>query len=232
MLNCLKIWSLFFNLSFKCFISGILSFFAIQAGARKVYAVEASSMASHAEVCTFTTVWYLNLCRWFKDTGILTFTRQGNYRMCYWMLCTLKSIWNVAVRQISLPASPHGLVTGKFAAFDVFFSYTLYCFWNSSKEWSYTQHYIRKEEQTFQNWSKTRLSDSAPKGTIQSKDTSREKKSNPGKSMFLRNWILPLRPNRFLVEIVHFTLGLCFLDPNYFTPIQVMVEGGIYGKNL
>ena len=32
--------------------SGILSFFALQAGARKVYAIEASNMAEYCEVCS------------------------------------------------------------------------------------------------------------------------------------------------------------------------------------
>ena len=37
--------------------SGILSYFAVQAGASKVYAVEASSMSVHCEVC-FSLVYY------------------------------------------------------------------------------------------------------------------------------------------------------------------------------
>ena len=35
--------------------SGILSFFALQAGARKVYAIEASNMAEYCEVCCSST---------------------------------------------------------------------------------------------------------------------------------------------------------------------------------
>ena len=36
--------------------SGILSFFALQAGARKVYAIEASNMAEYCEVCSTSTL--------------------------------------------------------------------------------------------------------------------------------------------------------------------------------
>ena len=45
-----------FNLYFA---TGILSFFAVQAGARKVYAIEASSMATHAEVLCLRLLLYI-----------------------------------------------------------------------------------------------------------------------------------------------------------------------------
>lgn len=42
--------------------SGILSFFSVQAGAKKVYAVEASSMATHAQVyCAAVSITFITL---------------------------------------------------------------------------------------------------------------------------------------------------------------------------
>jgi len=40
--------------------SGILSFFAAQSGAKKVYAVEASNMVQHCEVCGFKLLLLMN----------------------------------------------------------------------------------------------------------------------------------------------------------------------------